>query len=376
MIRCFCCPPAATPGRGAAPTPAATPGPATTPGPVGRRGFMAGVTALGTGLATPTLATTALAGPTGVQPRPWRIDVHHHIVPPTWLAALKAANLDTPPTRNWAPQHSIEDMDQGGVATAITSATSPQVSFLPLDAAVRVAHESNEYAKRLTIDHPGRFGMFAMLPMPHVDESLKAIGYALDVLKADGVGMLTSYGDKWLGYPEFAPVFDELNRRKATVYTHPTSANCCGNLVHGLEDFVIEWGTDTTRTIANLIFSGASQRYKDINFIFSHGGGVLTAVVERFQIQMLNMPPYKGKFTREIVDRELRRFHYDTAQVANAVTIRALADLVPTSQIVFGTDYPYRTSAEHVAGLEQRFSADDLAAIDSGNVLRILPKRG
>ena len=110
-------------------------------------------------------------------------------------------------------------------------------------------------------DHPGRFGMFAMLPLPHIEESLKEIEYALDTLKADGIGMLTSYGDKWLGYDEFAPVFEELNRRRATVYTHPTSAACCVNLVHGIPDISIEWGTDTTRTIATLIFSGASQRY-------------------------------------------------------------------------------------------------------------------
>jgi predicted TIM-barrel fold metal-dependent hydrolase len=354
VIKCFCCPPKLV-------SPDAT-------GSIARRAFLTGTVAL----ATAARATSSLAAPTGAPPKPHRIDVHHHIVPPTWLAALKLANLDTPPFRDWTPERSIEDMDQGGVGTAITSATSPQVGFLPKDAAVRVALESNEYAKRLTIDHPGRFGVFAMLPMPYVDESLKAISYALDVLKVNGIAMMTSYGDKWLGYPEFTPVFDELNRRKATVYTHPTNANCCANLVQGLADFVIEWGTDTTRSIANLIFSGASQRYKDINFIFSHGGGVLTAVVERFQIQML-MPPYKGKFTREIIDHELRRFHYDTAQVANAVTIGALANLVPTSQIVFGTDYPYRTAAEHVAGLAKVFHGPTLRAIERDNAVRILP---
>jgi predicted TIM-barrel fold metal-dependent hydrolase len=346
VIRCFCCTPTFTTR------------------PLSRRGVIAGAA---------VLAATGLAAPSRAQPKPRRIDVHHHIVPPTWLAALKSANLDTPPVRDWTPQRSIEDMDQGGISTAIVSPTSPQVSFLPKEAAARVAKESNDYAKRLTIDHPDRFGMFATLPMPHVDESLKAISYALDELKASGIGMMTSYGDKWLGYPEFAPVFDELNRRKATVYTHPTSANCCLNLVPGLPDFAIEWGTDTTRTIANLIFTGASQRYKDINFIFSHGGGVLTALAERFKIQMVNMPPYKGKFTREIVDHELRRFYYDTAQVANAVTIDALAKLVPTSQIVLGTDYPYRTAAEHVAGLAKAFHGPTLRAIERDNALRILP---
>ena len=117
----------------------------------------------------------------------------------------------------------------------------------------------------------------------------------------------------------------------------------------------MEWGADTTRTIVNLIFSGAAQRYPDINFIFSHGGGVLTAVAERLQIQMVSTPPYKGKFTREMVDAPAERFYYDTAQVANAVTIRALAKLVPVSQIVFGTDYPYRTRSANVHGTGGQF---------------------
>jgi predicted TIM-barrel fold metal-dependent hydrolase len=157
------------------------------------------------------------------------------------------------------------------------------------------------------------------------------------------------------------------------VYTHPISPACCANVVQGVPDAAVEYGADTTRTLTNLIFSGASTRYNDINFIFSHGGGVLTAVAERLRIQMVTTPPYKGKFTRDMVDHELHRFYYDTAQVSNEVTILALAKLVGVSQIVFGTDFPYRTGEEHVAGLKARFDAEDLAAIDRANVLRILP---
>ena len=299
--------------------------------------------------------------------------MHHHIVPPTWYAAIKQAKLDNPPMATWSPAKSLDDMDAAGTATAITSPTTPQVGFLPPADAARVARESNEWARKLATDHPGRFGVFAMLPMPHVDESLKEIEYAFDTLKVDGIGMMTDYGDKWLGYEEFAPVFQELNRRKAVVYTHPTGANCCVNLVKNVPDAAVEYGADTTRTIVNLIFSGASARYKDVSFIFSHGGGVITAVAERLRIQMVNTPPFKGQFTREMVDHELKRFYYDTAQVANEVTIQALAKLVPVSQIVFGTDYPYRTSLEHVTGLTARFNAHDLAAIDRTNALRILP---
>lgn len=338
-------------------------------GVLGRRGLLTGASALG----AVALGATGLFRSARADGKPFRIDVHHHISPPAWLDAVKKAKLDNPPIVNWSPAKSLDDMDKGGVATAMTSPTTPQVGFLPPADAARIARESNEYARKLANDYPGRFGVFAMLPMPHIDESLKEISYALDTLHADGIGMMTSYGDKWLGYSEFQPVFDELNRRKAVVYTHPTTPNCCVNLVRGVADSTVEFGADTTRTIVNLIFSGASQRYADINFIFSHGGGVLTAVAERLQIQMVSTPPYKGKVTRVQVEHELNRFFYDTAQVANAVTIEALAKLVPTSQIVFGSDFPYRTSAGDARGLSERFKDDVLRGIERDNAARILP---
>lgn len=340
---------------------------------LGRRGLLAG------GAAAAAAAASGLIGaglfPARAQERQLRrIDVHHHVSPPSWLAAVQKAGLDNPPINDWTPQRSLEEMDRAGVAVAVTSPTTPQVGFLPPQDAARVAREANEYATRLQADHPGRFGTFAMLPLPNIDESLTEIAHAFDVLKVDGVGMMTNYGNRWLGNPDFAPVFEELNRLKATVYTHPTDADCCVNLVRGIPSSTVEYGANTTRTITELIFSGASRRYPDINFIFSHGGGVLTAVAERLQIQMTSTPPYKDKVSRAQVDGELRRFYYDTAQIANAVTIDALLQLVPSSQVLLGSDYPYRTITEHVTGLAARLSADQASAVERGNALRILPR--
>src|SRR5204862_4066283 len=131
------------------------------------------------------------------------------------------------------------------VATALTSITTPALRFLDDAGASKVARECNEYSAKLVADGKGRFGSFAAMPMPYVDATLQEIAYALDTLKADGIGLLTSYGDKLLGDPAFAPVIEELNRRKPVVYTHPTTANCCGNLIADVPDAVIEWGTDT-----------------------------------------------------------------------------------------------------------------------------------
>jgi 6-methylsalicylate decarboxylase len=310
------------------------------------------------------------------QGKPHRIDVHHHVTPPTWHAAIKKAKFDSPPLNNWSVQKSLDEMDKAGVATSMLSPTQPQVTFLPREEAAAVSRSSNEYTKSLVSDHGGRFGSFAMLPLPFVEESLKEIAYALDVLKADGVGIMTSYdNNRWLGHADFIPVLEELNRRKATVYTHPTGPACCVNLVQGVPENVVEYGADTTRSIASLILSGRSAQFPDINFIFSHGGGVLTAVVERLQMQIVSSPQYKEKFTRDSMDKELRRFFYDTAQISNAVTLGALAKLVPASQIVFGSDYPYRRPLEHVTGLAGAgFSPADLMAIERDNAVRLVPR--
>ena len=87
--------------------------------------------------------------------------------------------------------------------------------------AAKFSRMSNEYSAKLCTEHPGRFGHFAYLPLPDIDASLKEIDYALGTLKADGVFLMTNYGNTFLGDPAFEPVFQELNRRRAVVYTHP-----------------------------------------------------------------------------------------------------------------------------------------------------------
>jgi predicted TIM-barrel fold metal-dependent hydrolase len=266
-------------------------------------------------------------------------------------------------------------MDAAGVAVAMLSVTQPGVNFTSGEAARKLARECNEYNAKLISDHPGRFGGFAMLPLTDVDGSLKEIAYALDTLKLDGIGLLTNYHDKWLGDPAFLPVMEELNRRKVVVYTHPATADCCVNLVRTEPPGMIEWGTDTTRTIADIIFSGNARKFRDIRWIFSHAGGTMPFLIER----LIRHPLLEPKAKPTVPDgtlAELTRFYYDTAQTANKAAMSALTAVIPTSQIVFGTDFPYRTSIDHVKGLRSTgvFTDAQLMDIERGNALKLLPR--
>jgi predicted TIM-barrel fold metal-dependent hydrolase len=286
------------------------------------------------------------------------------------IVAIAQSNL-----KRMLAYSTIGHMDRGGVGTALLSVTIPGVWLGDVATSRKLARECNEYAMRLVSDHPGRFGMFPALPLPDADGSLAEIEYVLDVLKADGIGLLTSYGDKWLGDPAFDPVMAELNRRKTVVYTHPTVANCCRNLVQDVSPAIVEFGADTSRAIARLVFGGAAVRYPDIRWIFSHAGGAVPFLIERFLFQART--PQGAKQLPHGVMPELRKFYYDTAQAFDAPPMLALKKMVPTSQIVFGTDFPFRTAEEHVKGLRAAgvFSAQELRAIEHDNAQRLLPPR-
>ena len=303
---------------------------------------------------------------------PHRIDVHHHISPPSYLAAVAAAKVGAPPTLSWTLQKSLDDMDRAGVATAITSLTTPATSFLRGEAAAKVTRESNEFAARLVADHPGRFGSFAALPLPDVDASLREIEYALDTLHATGVGVLTSYDNRWLGDPAFAPVLAELDRRRAVVFVHPTEPACCESLIPDIPGSVIEYATDTTRTLASLVFSGTAARCQHARFIFCHAGGTMPFLIERFT----RLPEMQKSLAARVpkgVLHELRRFHYDVAQASHPMALRPLLELIPISQVLFATDFPFRTSIEHVEALFNfGFSAEHLRAVEHENARRLL----
>jgi predicted TIM-barrel fold metal-dependent hydrolase len=339
-----------------------------------RRNFMQGVAGAAT-LAAAGIGRSSEAAAQGAEAKPYRIDVHHHLSPPSYIAAAVANNFGDGLQRTWTPEKSLADMDAAGVAVSMLSVTQPGVNFISGEAARKMVRECNEYNARLIADHPGRFGGFAMLPLTVSDGSLKEIAYALDTLKLDGIGLMTNYHDKWLGDPSFLPVMEELNRRKVVVYTHPATADCCVNLVRNQQPGLIEWGTDTTRTIADIVFSGNAQKFRDIRWIFSHAGGTMPFLIERFTRNPLLDPKAKPTVPDGTL-AELTRFYYDTAQTANKAAMSALTAIIPTSQIVFGTDFPYRTAIDHVKGLRSSgvFTDAQLMDIERGNALKLLPR--
>jgi 6-methylsalicylate decarboxylase len=284
------------------------------------------------------------AGPSPPR-RARRIDVHHHFRMP----GMKVLAAD----HGWSPARSIEQMDIFDIATAIVSVPTMMDLYDGSMEARDRARSYNEFAAKMVRDYPGRFGFFACIPLPDQEGSLKEIEYAYDTLRADGIGLFTNTGTRWPGDPAFDPVFAELNRRKAVVFFHPQVANCCHSLVPDVAEGVLEYDFDTTRAIVSLLASGTLSKYPDIRYIVNHSGADVPVMAGRIQDRLSKES--LAKIPNGVL-HELRKLYYEVAHATYSWPMAALTRFVPTTQILFGSDYPFEaveTTVEHIpdAGL-------------------------
>lgn len=308
------------------------------------------------------------------------IDIHHHILPPGYMSALgdrlgAQGLFGSPP--EWSPQISLEAMDRHGITAAITSISAPGVWFGDQAEANKLARLCNEYAAQMKRDHPGRFGFFAILPLPGTDDSLREIEYAFKALNADGVVLTTNYSGLYPGEDVFRPVLDELNRRKAVVFFHPAAGNYPNPLPH-IPIPSLEFPFETTRAIVSLLYSGALTRTHDARYVFSHAGGALPFLASR--IARLAVREDFKKAVPDGVPAELRRLFFDTALSANLLAFEPMRRVAPLTNIIFGSDYPHAgepTMAATLQGLSEiNLSQSEIEGVRYKNAAALFPRLG
>jgi predicted TIM-barrel fold metal-dependent hydrolase len=332
-------------------------------------------------LRRPTIETKYFQGANTVSSTARRIDVHNHSLPPCFKQAVAAAGKGPTVTSGfpaWSAESAIEVMDTHGIEAALLSVSQPGVHFGDDAAARALARDCNEFHADLMARWPGRFGSFAAVPLPDIDGACAEIDHALGTLQADGVCLLASYGERYLGDAYFDPVMEVLNEREAVVFVHPNYHPSSRSIQMNLPGWMVEFLFDTTRAGVNLVFNGALDRYPKIRFILSHAGGALPYVSWR-QSMAPHIDPRFASFTTEGIRERIARFYYDTAISAGPSTLGALREVALPERILFGSDWPYapvEVTTRSVAALENEDGLDaaQQAAIGRGNALALFPR--
>ena len=334
---------------------------------VSRRDLLKGLAASAAGALLPAGAVVAQNSRPALGP----IDVHQHIGGTGGLGG------------DWSVQRVMDLMGKNGISSVIFSNAGTGDQLYTGDASGRAfARKFNENAAKIVSDHPKIFGFFAAIPFPDSDGSLKEIEYAYDTLKADGIGILSSIGDAYPGNAKFKPSWEEMNRRKAVTFTHPWVPKCCLTLFPEARDSV-ERDFDTTRAFTNLLYTGTLAAFPDIRYIVNHSGATLPVLAGRIKDRVPGAATTGGKLptagitplTPKGVFYELQKLYYECAHAAYAAPIAALRAFVPTSQLLFGTDFPAEDPSSTVEELKKRnLPPDVLRALYRGNAERLFPR--
>lgn len=316
-----------------------------------------------------------------------RIDIHHHIIPEVYRSALDIKGVDKSGgmrIKKWIPDDSLELMERLGIQVAIGSISEPGLNpITDIEQAKKIAREVNEFQAETISKYPDRFGGFALLPLPDIDAALEEIRYALDELNLDGIGLLTNYQEHFLGDPIFTPIFEELNKRKAIAYIHPSAPPLSYVRPKYIKaDFMIEFTFNTTRAATNLILGGTLECCPDIKFILSHGGGTIPFLKERISESQRTLEKMLGDKIHHLekgANEYMKQFYYDTALITAPASLNAIKETTDTSHILYGSDAHYAPEeSEHHMNkqLEQfeGFTENELTNIMRNNALELFPR--
>lgn len=285
-------------------------------------------------------------------------------------------------------------MQELNISKSIISISSPGTYLTRSDDATaqadarKLTRQCNDYAAELSSQHPSSIGFWASLPLPDVRGALKEIQYIFDTLRADGVTLETNHHGIYLGDPSLGSVFDELNRRHAKVFIHPTTP--CIRSSNGstsaapLSQFpspMFEFMFDTARAVMNLFLSGTVARCPNITFIIPHAGATIPPIIERFT-SFASIVGGDMNLTSQVVkDAFTTQFYFDLAGFPFPDQIWGLLRHVGVEKLLYGSDYPFTPDSvvKRLAGImtvemEKIWSEDERRAVRFGNARRLLEK--
>lgn len=309
------------------------------------------------------------------------IDVHTHLFTQAYFDRMHAAGVADVggyPIPDWSVAAAIEAMDQHGIAASVLSISAPGIDFISGPHAAALARSINEEQAAIVQRHPSRFGALAILPLPDIDAALSELAYALDVLKLDGVVLYSNIAGIYLGDPRLAPFFDELQRRAATVFVHPTAPPGFDEARHGYPAPMLEFPFESTRMVMSLIGTGTLRRCPDVKIVVPHGGGTVPYLAIRMARGVQRFSGIEPPMSVDDARAAMGTLYYDLTAATHPTAMEGLTRITSADHLLFGSDFPFMPAnlipaAKEAIATHPGFSAADRMAIAHGTAANLFP---
>ncbi len=308
------------------------------------------------------------------------VDLHCHPMIAPVVAAIDKAEIGSMQLPPWSLEQQIGVMDQHGIETAMLSVNSVAESMVGRTGRA-MARTINEALAGLVARDPARLGAFATVPMDDMDAANEETAYALDVLRLDGIGIVTQCQRRYLGDPHYDPWLAELNRRGATLFVHPAAPPGFDAAESRTNVSVLEFMFESTRMVTTMVLSGAKQRFDKVNVISTHAGGTIPFLAKRIGLAGSMPWAYRDgpKLGAAEIAASLASFYFDLTAATAPAVLDAVTDLVPSDRLLLGFDFPLmppQTIAPAIAAFDAYpgFDEHEKSAIRRGNALRLFPR--
>lgn len=244
----------------------------------------------------------------------------------------------------WSPEATLDFMSRNRIGASVLSCAIPLTIFnKSSEETAALAQEINTYMASFRNEHASKIGFFAVLPsLEDTRACVDEIRRAMQTLRADGVVLFTSYNDKYLGHPDFQPIWAELDALSAVVFIHPTMEGMERSIREPflIPRALIDWPHETTRTAIHLVMTNSLRKHPGCKIILSHGGGTLPFVAAR-----TSQIPIQGKLSGKSPDdflEDVKSFWFDTALMGDdAAPLNLLLESAPKGKVLYGSDYPF-----------------------------------
>jgi aminocarboxymuconate-semialdehyde decarboxylase len=267
----------------------------------------------------------------------------------------------------------LEDMDRTGIDVEVISLSTPNVFFTGAEHQPEVARMINDSYAELIAKHPTRFKGFASIPMDAPDAALAELHRALNVLKLNGVILLSNMGGKPLTSPEYRPFFAAANRLGLCIFLHPMLPAQSDAFREYVLGPIIGFPFDTSLAVARMCYDGMFADFPGIKWIISHLGGAVPYLMERMDNGFRDFPECRAKID-QLPSFYLKQLYYDTVSFS-AHTLTMVRNMVGADHMVMGSDYPHLLGSieRAVSSIEDLdMDEEEMRQIFSATALKIL----
>lgn len=267
----------------------------------------------------------------------------------------------------WDLGEKLRFMDRFGIVQTVLSLGNPWLDPFEgkesLDAARLVNAEFAELGERTQ----GRIVGLGVLPTVVADAVLVA-GEIADSRSLAGVVSGVRVCRRPLDSEDLEPLWRILEERSVPVLLHPHYAIApeeLGRFGHALP-VGLGFPLETSIALAQLVFGGVLRRHPRLRIVAAHGGGTIPYLAGRLDAAWASDPDVHHRLPYP-PSRDFARLYLD-AVLYHQRAMRAAADLVGETRMIFGTDHPFSVAdpEANLRAIDVAFQGESRSAVLEG----------